>query len=126
MTQGFFAHRICYKHRIYRQHILFLNESNQISGIEPFSNETANTTFHDGILIVSSSAFHLHLNEFLHTLKEQLEEPGISVLQAIIGNPVYNNHIPDIQTPCSLYNISDICWKNERPASIIKLDTILH
>lgn len=117
MKRGFFAHRICYKNRIYRKHILFLNGNNQICEIEPFANETANTTFYDGILMVVSPAFHLQINEFTSALNRQLENPEISLTQAIAENTVYKNNFPDIQSPCSLYNISEICWDNERPAS---------
>lgn len=127
MNQGFLAHRICYKDQIYRKHILFLNGNNQVTGVEPFFNETANTTFYDGILLVTSSTFHLHLNEFISALKEQLENPAITLSQAILENRVYNSYIPDIQDSCSLYNIPEICWENERPVSAgIEIGIILH
>ena len=73
MKRGFFAHCICYREQIYHKHILFLNEKDEIIEITPFSNETSNTTFIDGILIVASPSFHIHLTDFIATIKKQIE-----------------------------------------------------
>lgn len=75
MKRGFFAHCICYREQIYHKHILFLNEKDEIIEITPFSNETSNTTFIDGILIVASPSFHIHLKDFIATIKKQIENP---------------------------------------------------
>lgn len=117
MKRGFFAHCICYREQTYYKHILFLNEKDEIIEIVPFFNETANTIFIDGILIVVSLSFQIRLKEFVSTLKKQLEDPKIQLSQAVLENPVYKNDMSNIENQCLLYNIPEICWESERPVS---------
>ena len=117
MKRGFFAHCICYREQIYHKHILFLNEKDEIIEITPFSNETSNTTFIDCILIVASPSFHIHLTDFIATIKKQIENPKTRLSLAILKNPVYKNNMPNMGGRCLLCNIPEICWENERPES---------
>lgn len=118
MKRGFFAHCICYREQIYHKHILFLNEKDEIIEITPFSNETSNTTFIDGILICRISLIPYSFNRLHATIKKQIENPKTRLSLAILKNPVYKNNMPNMGGRCLLCNIPEICWENERPESL--------
>lgn len=126
MKRGFFAHCICYRQQIYRKHILFIDEKEQIVEIIPFCNETSNTVFVDGILITVSSVFHKYLKEFTATLNQQLENSETRLSEAITTNPVYRNHIiSEGHERCSLFCIPEVDWENDRPKALpIEIDTV--
>ena len=117
MKKGYLAHYCCCGCTIYKQSIVSVDD-NRLRAIDKFVAETPNTTFHDGLMIVTSPTFHDRCDAFVEQLQERLaNEPQLTITDAIQQIDIYNNHPATIDEECHIYTLSPITWHTLRPTN---------
>ncbi len=115
MKEGFFSHRLCYRHSLYNKHIIYFDSDHRVDAIEPFRQEVSMTYFCEGILVAVVSDFASNEEAFCCELRRQLfESPSLTIGEAILQNKCYGQYIADDTVPCALYAISSVDWSTER------------
>lgn len=119
--KGFLSHYCCCGSSIYKRSTIFI-DNNRLCSIERFTCETANTTFYDGLLMVVSTTFQVHLDSFLAQLQEVLtQDTQLPIADAILQNSIYNKHHAMVDKECHIYALSPITWLTLRPNVIENL-----
>lgn len=119
MQRGLLSHTCCCGHEVYRQHIVLLDADNILLSINPFSEETAHTTFVEGYIIITDVTFEHECKDFVNELQQTLTvQPHLTLTHALRENSVYNRHCASTAKPCSVYSLQPISWTSMRPTSI--------
>ncbi|MBP3671107.1 MAG: hypothetical protein J6J06_04005 [Bacteroidaceae bacterium] len=106
MKKGYLAHKCYCAGAIYHLHTVFC-QRNKLLSINPFSNETANTIFCDGMLLVVNKEFDTHKEHFLSLLQQQLNvNPLLTIDKAIVDNEILLSHNAVTGEACSIYSIT--------------------
>ncbi len=122
MQRGLLSHTCCCGHDVYNLHIVMLDTDNTLLSIKPFSEETAHTTFVEGLIIVTDSTFELESDKFVDEILQALTlQPHITLTQAVHENSIYNRHQAQPARPCSVYNLSPIAWHSLHPSTTNRL-----
>lgn len=121
MTKGYLAHKCYCAGAIYHLHIVFCLH-NKLLSITPFSNETANTTFCDGVLLVVNNEFDTHKDDFLSLLQQQLNNNHtLTIDKAITENEILPAHNAIIGEECNIYSITS---DNTLPVATLSLHKV--
>ncbi len=115
MKEGFFSHRLCYRHSLYSQHIIYFDSRCRVDAVEPFQQESPMTRFCEGILMAVAIDFVSHEEAFCGELRRQLiDNPSLSVGEAVLQNKFYAQYLADKAMPCVLYAIPSVDWSTGR------------
>ena len=118
MKKGILSHYCCCGKTVYTRHTTFI-DSNILLAIAPFTAETANTIFCDGILIVVAPEFETDTQSFLEQLKKQCTEcDTASITDLIIENKIFQSHTAMTGTPCAVYVVGNIGHSTLHPIDI--------
>ena len=73
MKKGILSHYCCCGKTVYTRHTTFI-DNNRLLAIAPFTADTANPIFCDGLLVVFAPDFDPDTQPFLEQLKKQCTE----------------------------------------------------
>ena len=118
MKKGILSHYCCCGKTVYTRHTTFI-DNNRLLAIAPFTAETANTIFCDGILVVVAPEFEKEAQPFLELLKTQCRENATaSITDLIIENKIFQRHTATTGTPCAVYVVGNIGHSTLHPIDI--------
>lgn len=119
MNKGILSHACCLGFDTFYRHIISIDSNNLLLSLLPFKEETANTLFIDGWIIITTQTFENEKEKFVQEIQQTLlQNPHTTLSTAITESMTYRTHHAQPSQHCSIYSITPIAWHTMRPTDV--------
>lgn len=116
MNRRYFAHTIFCGDRVLNKQVVELTPAGVLTTVFPFEEETAFTSYFDGILLLMQPDFSDFSAEFMIEMKRLTfrSAENMPLRQTISNHPVYKQYQWRDGIVCNVFQLSPVDWVNDR------------